>query len=266
MRHLQFRPRGVDSSLVQQRTAITDELARLPAQPFAAMQVLRLVEDTRASSADLARVIETDPALSARVMRLANAPYYGLSGKVGSAARAVVLLGFSAVRALAVSASSGLLADEVDLGPTGFWSHSVVTAVSASVVARYLGTPVSDAFSAGLLHDLGLALPGLSEEHGLDHAELGGRALAAWRFPRAFVRAVESHHMPPELVADSLGRIVIAGEALGLRIQESPFDEAETPVDEALEALSIPRSRLPQLTTEIERGVDRLAHFLGSAA
>src|SRR5947207_1920465 len=183
------------------------------------MQVLRLVEDARASSADLARVIETDPALSARVMRLANAPYYGLSGKVGSASRAVVLLGFSAVRALAVSASSGLLADEVDLGPTGFWSHSVVTAVASSVVARHLGTPVADAFSAGLLHDLGLAIPNLADvawdaaghadaaEDGTrdaadrpGHAEIGALALEAWRFPRSFVRAVESHHLPPDRV------------------------------------------------------------------
>src|SRR5437763_15635937 len=100
------------------------------------MQVLRLVEDARASSADLARVIETDPALSARVMRLANAPYYGLSGKVGSASRAVVLLGFSAVRALAVSAASGLLDDEADLDPTGFASRSIVDTAATSVVTR----------------------------------------------------------------------------------------------------------------------------------
>jgi len=254
---------------VQQRTAIVDELARLPAQPFAAMQVLRLVEDARASSADLARVIETDPALSARVMRLANAPYYGLSGKVGSASRAVVLLGFSAVRALAVSASSGLLAEEVDLGPTGFWSHSVVTAVASSVVARHLGTPMADAFSAGLLHDLGLAIPNLAEIaelDGISHADIGARALEAWRFPRSFVRAVECHHMPPKMVSESLGRIVIAGEALGLKVQESPFPEPETKPELALDALAIPKSRVPQLMAEIERGVERLARFLGTAA
>ena len=254
---------------MQQRTAIVDELARLPAQPFAAMQVLRLVEDARASSADLARVIETDPALSARVMRLANSPYYGLSGKVGSASRAVVLLGFSAVRALAVSASSGLLAEEVDLGPTGFWSHSVVTAVASSVVARHLGTPVADAFSAGLLHDLGLAIPSLAEIaelDGMSHAEIGARALEAWRFPRAFVQAVEYHHLPPNRVPESLGRIVIAGEALGLKVQESPFPEAETKPEHALDALAIPKSRVPQLMAEIERGVERLARFLGTAA
>src|SRR5919206_4477048 len=58
-----------------------EDLGRLPAQPAAALKVLRLVEDPRASSADLARLIQADPVLSARVMRLANAPYYGLSRK-----------------------------------------------------------------------------------------------------------------------------------------------------------------------------------------
>src|SRR4051812_27191084 len=230
------------------------------------MQVLRLVEDAPASSADLARVIETDPALSARVMRLANAPYYGLSGKVSSASRAVVLLGFSAVRALAVSASSGLLAEQMDLGPTGFWSHSVVTAVASSVVARHLGTPSADAFSAGLLHDLGLALPHVVTLEGAEHTGIGALALQAWRFPRSFVRAVESHHLPPDRVSESLGRIVIGGGALGLKIQDSPFPESGTTPEQALHALAIPKARLSQLMAEIERGVQRLAHFLGTAA
>ena len=134
------------------------DVAELAAQPLAALQVLRVVEDGRASSADLARVIEADPGLSARVMRLANSPYYGLSRRVGSASRAVVLLGFSAVRALAVSAAYGLLVDETNDGLPGFWSHCVCAAVGASCVARIAGAPMNDAFSAGLLHDVGLGL------------------------------------------------------------------------------------------------------------
>jgi HD-like signal output (HDOD) protein len=63
------------------------DVAELAAQPLAALQVLRVVEDRRASSADLARVIEADPGLSARVMRLANSPYYGLSRRVGATRR-----------------------------------------------------------------------------------------------------------------------------------------------------------------------------------
>src|SRR5947209_7188253 len=142
------------------------------------MQVLRIVEDPHASSADLARVIEADPALAARVMRLANAPYYGLTRRVGSAARAVVLLGFSAVRAIAISAASSLLSEEVDLGPTGFWTHSVTTAIGASVVAKQVGGPIADAFDrAGQGQTEVVEQTGAVERISLDHAELGATAL-----------------------------------------------------------------------------------------
>lgn len=244
------------------RAAIAEELARLPAQPLAAMQVLRLVEDPLASSADLARVIEADPALAARVMRLANAPYYGLTRRVGSAARAVVLLGFSAVRAIAVSAASSLLSEEVDLGPAGFWSHSVTTAIGASVIAKQVGGPVADAFSAGLLHDLGMSLPTDSRFEGLDHAAVGATALELWRFPRGFVQAVSVHHDDPRSVPDSLGRILIAGEALALTVEDSPFHESGVRVEEALDAVALPVRRLPMLRAEVERQADGVARLL----
>ena len=156
------------------------------------MQVLRVVEDRRACSADLARVIEADPALSARVMRLANSPYYGLTRRVGSASAAVVLLGFSAVRALAVSAAYGVIVDESGDGLPGFWAHSVSAAVGASCVARIAGAPRNEAFSAGLLHEIGLGSRCLVDEHDAK----GAKALEAWRFPETLVQAVAEHHRP----------------------------------------------------------------------
>ena len=81
----------------------TQELLTLPAQPAAAEQVLRIVSNRKAGAADLARVVETDPALAARVMRLANSPYYGSPRRVSSTRHATVMLGFDTVRAIAAS-------------------------------------------------------------------------------------------------------------------------------------------------------------------
>src|SRR5271170_7424617 len=89
---------------------VAELLTRFPAQPLAARLILRLVEDPDASPAQLARLIEMDPALSARVMRLANSPHYAVHDGVHSAARAVILLGVSTVRGLAAAAASSLLA------------------------------------------------------------------------------------------------------------------------------------------------------------
>src|SRR4051794_34589385 len=234
---------------VRTTTTLSAQLSRLPAHPVAAVRVLRMVEDPKASAADLAKLIETDPALSTRVMRLANAPYYGLSRRVSSASRAVVLLGFSTVRALSVSAACGMLTEEVKGGAGGFWIHSVTSAAAASVVARSIGFSTSDAFSAALLHDLGAALvqrvqPETYErvqarmadeqvdlltaetaELGMTHAEAGAEVLEAWRFPDPFVRAVATHHHEPARVIETLGRLVLCGEALAGELDEGGADE-----------------------------------------
>ena len=238
------------------------DVADLAAQPLAALQVLRVVEDRRASSADLARVIEADPALSARVMRLANSPYYGLPRRVGSASRAVVLLGFSAVRALAVSAAYGVLVDESSDGLPGFWSHAVTAAVGASCVARIAGAPMNDAFSAGLLHDVGLGL-GASVE---DHDAVGAKALAAWRFPDELVQAVAEHHQPMALSDDLLTRLVRAGEALAVATEpEWTTDGAVLDVTAAVEDCGVAPGRVPRLLEELARESERLARFLSGS-
>jgi HD-like signal output (HDOD) protein len=83
----------------------TQELLAFSAQPIAAEQVLRIVGNPMASASDVASVVETDPALSARDMRLANSPSYGIPRRVSSTRHAIVMLGFDTVRGLAVSAA-----------------------------------------------------------------------------------------------------------------------------------------------------------------
>jgi putative nucleotidyltransferase with HDIG domain len=278
--------------MLSDQGGLSDALARLPAQPLAALRVLELVEQPDASAAEMARLIETDPSLSARVIRLANAPYYGVGRRVSSASRAVVLLGFSTVRALAVSAACSLIAENGRQGPPGYWAHSIATASAASVVARQAGLPPGDAFSAGLLHDLGSALlfrqdatayasvlarsatvgtlRAERESFGQTHPETGAAVLDAWRFPDEFVRAVADHHAPPASIRDPLGRAVAAGEAVAEQVGApsppvrgplGPGAEPTADIDEALWAagVSVPAGRMIALA---RREVSALAAFL----
>ena len=264
---------------------LTETLTRLPAQPIAALRVLELVEDPSSSAAELARLIETDPALSARVIRLANAPYYGLARKVASASRAVVLLGFSTVRALAVSAACSLIVEEGRLGPPGYWSHSIATAAASSVVARKLQLQPSEAFSAGLLHDLGAALlyrqdgkgyaevkrqvtegtatllDAEREVFGTSHADAGAAVLDAWRFPPVFVQAVATHHDDPYAVLGSLGRIVLAGETLAHDLHPQGH-EPVADLESALAAVGLGSVAPNRILNEARREVASLAAFL----
>lgn len=266
--------------------SIIEELTHLPAQPLAAVQVLRLIADPDASAAQLGAVVDLDPALSARVLRLANAPHYGLSGSVTSAARAVVLLGFSTVKGVAAAAANGLLAEYVNFGPEDFWAHSVATAAAASVVARQVGMTAADAFSAGLLHDLGAALlhrhdPRLYQEvttaggsglldaerdmFGATHAEAGAAALTAWRLPARLVRAVHDHHVPLEGRGDALTKVLIAGEALACLVEDLGLVEPRSELGVALEVLGIDAGRTATLVAETRAEFDRTAKLVERA-
>ena len=99
-----------------------------------------------------------DAVLSTHVIGLANTAFYGLTGKVSSAWHAVGVLGPATVRAIATAAAFDLFSDERRSVPGDFWAHSVTTAAAAAAIARRIGTQPNDAFSAGLLHDLGAAL------------------------------------------------------------------------------------------------------------
>src|SRR3954467_3120395 len=154
------------SSGAEERTAMTStdtndlvaEITQLPVQPGAAMRLLWMLEDPRTSAADLGHLIESDPALSTQAIRLANTAFYGLSGKVSSAWRAVTVLGLATVRALATTAAFDLFSEKGRAVPDDFWTHSVTTAAAAAAIARRVGIQPNDAFSSGLLHDLGSAL------------------------------------------------------------------------------------------------------------
>jgi putative nucleotidyltransferase with HDIG domain len=267
-------------------SALIEQLTELPAQPSAALRVLWLLDDPDCSLADLGKLIEADPALSARVMHLANSSFYGLAQQVSSALRAVTVLGQVTVRALAAVSAGGLLDTGSRTVPDGFWAHSTTCAAGASVVARRMRIAASEAFSAGLLHDIGVALlyrhapeqyegvlqfaaidpdNRLAFERrvfGLDHAEAGAAALKAWRFPEVFVETVRSHHEPVGAPRAELARCVVAGEALAVH----PTDDRGEPahrVDHALAQVGIDVAELEGLVHAMETEAEALAAFLG---
>jgi putative nucleotidyltransferase with HDIG domain len=260
------------------------ELIDLPTQATTAERVMRVAADPRSDAKGLAGVIETDIALTARLLRLANSPYHGVPRQVANVSAAVVLLGFQSVRALAVSSACGLL-DDHDEVPRGYWRHSVATAAACSVVAERIGVPTADAFSAGLLHDLGAVLlhrcdpqkfalvqeegGGLASdllaaelrEFGHTHSQVGSEAAEAWAFPKAFVEAIASHHGVDE-PSHTLGRIVRVGEALALEIERLPGHPIDDDLEHHLSLVRLPMSAVEELIQRTRAQIDQVASVL----
>jgi HD-like signal output (HDOD) protein len=265
---------------------LVEEIAALPIRPGIGMRIIRVLDDPRSSARDLGRLIEADPALSAQVIRLANTAFYGVSGQIGSAWRAVTVLGHATVRALAASAAFGLLAEQGDTLPPEFWPHSTLSAAAATVIAREALVSPEDAFSAGLLLDLGQALmyrrareqyasvvtkceghdvslvTAEREEFGVSHADIGSYALASVKFPRSLVDAVRDHHRPPNPDQAPLTRVVIAAASLSYHL-DGGTPESHVPIERALDALDISIGRLPDLCADTTDKVGELSGFVG---
>jgi putative nucleotidyltransferase with HDIG domain len=271
-------------------TDVLEQLRRLPMRPSAVSQALVVLDDPEASAHDIASALQSDPSLCARILQLANSPYFGLSGKVGSVDRAVVALGASVIRSLAVSTAAGMFSERPDDMPPGFWRHSVSVAAGASMAARMCSVAAGDAMCAGLLHDLGAALiyrfdregyaPRITggngspttlcaeeaEAYGGDHAMIGAFALDAWKLPESIIDALRQHHTDPMDVGEKLGRVVIAGEALARAAFEEPTFTHEPAVDpgEAFSALGLRGISIENMVQRTAEETDLLEGLLSA--
>lgn len=222
----------IDADVLRQR------IVRLPSLPQAVLDVMRLLGDEDASTADIAERIERDQALTARTLRIANSAFYGVPGRIGTIRNAIGILGLRTVATLlttaAVSAQFATAkCPEFEFGV--FWRHAIATALMARGLARQLRMDEDIAFTAGLLHDIGrLALaaqfpvetgqvlrharetdqPMLDAERqvlDIDHLCAGVLIATHWRFPAVVIAAIEHHHAPgPGLVATIVDVVHVA--------------------------------------------------------
>jgi putative nucleotidyltransferase with HDIG domain len=229
-------------------------LDRVPPVAGAVMELLRSLDDENLDAAHLAKKIGQDPVLSARVLKIVNSPFYGLAGQVDSLQEAVIVLGFSSVRrlALAVSLNGSFPArGQGETDPRRLWRHSFCTALCAQAMAPLCRIDAESAFSAGLLHDIGrIALLSVEPERfaatlaaraqhpdlrtaetavfGFDHAEFGARLLERWRLPAGLVRAVACHHQPDVAPTAPLTDLTHLADALAHAMADGTLEQRVT--------------------------------------
>jgi putative nucleotidyltransferase with HDIG domain len=196
----------------------------MPAFPKSVQKILELTRDVNCAPKDLVQVIDKDPVVTVKVLRVVNSAYYSLPNPVTSINHAVVYLGFNTIKNLALSiAAIGILPAENAAGFDGpqYLIHSLTTASIAKQLAlRVGGAEPMDCFIAGLLHDFGkvvfaqfmpkefrLALEtsqwnetslhlALREIIGTDHAFVGAMLVEKWRFPVDLVETIRYQHNP----------------------------------------------------------------------
>jgi putative nucleotidyltransferase with HDIG domain len=280
-------PRPSPAPTSESRVDVATLLAELPMQQSAISRALVVLDDPNASAQEVAIVLESDPALCARALQLANSAHFGMSGRVTSVDQAVVTLGATTMRTLVVSTGSGMFGRPDDL-PPGFWHHSISVAAASAIAARMCSVARGDAICAGLLHDLGTALlyrfdreryaariadsenpeGFLADEvdaYGADHATLGADALAAWSLPPAIVDALRTHHHNPHELTGKLSRVLILGEALARAAFDMPtfnHEPSENP-EVVFAALGLTIASVDTFVERTAEETETLAGLLG---
>ena len=139
---------------------VVGNLDRLPSVPRVYTQLTRATESASTGAADIARIIETDPGMSVKVLQLANSAFFGLTRRITSIRGAVIVLGLEVLKALVLSSHviSSIGAPSRDFSLDRFQASSLRV---ARIVRRFLPDRADDAFAAGLLHDIGRMIIGL---------------------------------------------------------------------------------------------------------
>ena len=216
----------------QTRRNILEEIKQirdLPTLPTTFMRVLKALRNPKSTAKEIALIIESDQAITMRILRLINSSFYGLSRRVDSVQQAVVLLGSTTLKNVVISVSvfkalGGNGKDDA-LDREAFWQHSI----GCGMIARFLGGKIScgrdeEAFIAGVLHDIGkVVLDQYFHDHllgvlravrvrqisfyeaeraemGITHGEIGSALADIWGLPANLIEVIGKHH---EVAPDS---------------------------------------------------------------
>jgi HD-like signal output (HDOD) protein len=192
----------------------------------AAPRIMAALCDPAVSAGQVAALVRKEPALYARVLRVANSPYYGQSRSITTIDRALVLLGVDAVRGIAAAAcldrSMPRRGEDSVVDIKSVVRHSIATAAAAESLARIRRPALAaEAFIAGLLHNLGIVVqlhldaPGIramirlreagdlramraleSDCAAIGHEDCVGVIFEAWQLPESLIAAARDHHDP----------------------------------------------------------------------
>jgi HD-like signal output (HDOD) protein len=264
----------------------------------AGRRLLAMLCNPSITAAEIAAAIDREPGLAARVLRVANSAFYGLTRKVSTIDRALMLLGLNAVRGIAAAACldravpQGKDAPQIDV--TTLLGHSVAVAAAASELAKsHLPALASEALIAGLLHDYGVLVqlrvdpPGLQQftrelQSAPGHASLSeSRLLKAthdhcaavifeeWQLPATLVASARYHHLPDAAPAPHAGIAALihvadhlarsAGMAFAYEPQAEPVSAA------AMDLLGIKDEDLAAYAAALPERVQELQQSLSTA-
>ena len=260
----------------------------LPPMPQVAQKARKIVADSSSNFTDLAKVIETDQAIAAKVLKMANSAYYGAVGDVSSVQQASVVLGTKTlIELLNIACASGPLAKTLkgyELEAGDLWKHSLAVAAGSRIIAKKKRPELTeDAFSTGLIHDVGKIIldPYIFERKeafqevmqngdksflsaekqilGFDHGEIASDVCKTWQIPSHLSLAIRHHHDPSNLNGNELAHITHVADVVAIMTGiGGGFDGMLYKIDDrALDILNLSHTDVTILMGEVSEYVEK---------
>ena len=266
--------------------------------PQTLLEVLQAVEGDDWSAKAIASVISKDPGLTAHILRMANSTYYRQSAEISTVNRAVVVLGASMVKCLALSIAiftpPKQSKEKFTFDIQGLYTHFLSTAISAKYLAEMTGaTKSEEAFTAGLLHDIGMifilkaapkeyleildkhdsGLPLVEMEReafDTDHAEIGYLISRRWQLPSTLQNAIGNHHRIINYKQydnyDGLDRIVALANLLNRHFFSASgkiLEQSIQDINALAQSLEVTQEMLSEVNEKIFQETFQAAEHLG---
>ena len=264
----------------------------LPPLPNILHQARAIIADPNSSFKDLEKLIVNDQAFAVKILKIANSSYYGRVKKVSSIQDATVIIGMKSLAELITIASASFLFKNAlpgyELSAQALWRHSIAVAFGAKIIAgRKYPALANDAFSAGLIHDVGKLildkyvyerreafqefmydghqtfLEAEKEILGFEHAEIAAFVCKKWNFPKSITVAIRYHHQPARFMSNKLAHLVhIADqitESIGMDIDGITLEIS----DNSLEVAGVQIDEIAQIMDEITEYVEQVGDIVG---
>ena len=263
----------------QLKNRILKSLGDLPPMHEVVTKAQEIMADPNSNVEDLAAIIETDQSIVVKILKLINSAYYGFGRDVSSINQACNLLGFRALRELIVAVGvSNVLGRK--LKGYGFesgelWLHSIATGFCSRILAEKKNRELaSDAYTGGLLHDVGkiildlyvlerkaafddfmkdetrMVLDAEKAILGFDHAEIASDICRKWRIPENVILAMQYHHYPSLSKGSELAHIVHTADYL-VRLSGLGYEDDDLMIEleeGALEFLGFTQENFSEIT------------------
>ena len=272
---------------------IAGRLKAFPSMPGAAVKLLALIDDPKINVAQIEKILQQDPGLTANLLKLANSAYFGIPSKVGSVRQAVLLLGLKRLIQMVIASCVSAIMDKpvpgYDLPPGELWRHAIAVTVAAEGLIKELKVEAAEEiFTAALLHDVGKLVLGefvaddfkkiesalsrgfafeTAEDMvlGTNHADIGARILSQWSLPPDIVNAVRWHHDPDSAdQSDLMLDIVHVANVLCLMIGIGAGRDGlqHQPSATVAERLGLTSHHLERVASQTLQGLEELSEVL----